>query len=72
MTSFDNNCPYTPEEAAKLLKELSESYFYLLSGAEKLNMITAAHKHHLGSAIDRANDTGKVIDRLIKILRDEI
>ncbi len=72
MQNFDNNCPYTPEEAAHLLKDVSESYFYLLSGAEKLNMITAAHKHHLSSAIDRANDAGKVIDQLIKILKDEI
>ena len=72
MQNFDNNSPYTAEEAAHLLKDLSESYFYLLSGAEKFNAITAAHRHHLGNAIDRANDAGKVIDQLLRVLRDEI
>ncbi len=68
MQDFDNNCPYTPEEAAKMLRDISEAYFYLLSGAEKFNTITAAHKHHLGNALDRANNTGKVIDQLVKVL----
>ena len=72
MQCFDNNSPYTPEEAAHILRDASEAYYYIVCAAEKMNTLTAAHKHHLGNAIDRANDSGKVIDQLIKVLKEEI
>lgn len=72
MQDFDNNNPYSPEAAAHILRDTAESYYYILSGAEKFNTLNAAHKHHLSKAIDRANDVGKVIDELTKILKSEI
>lgn len=72
MQCFDNNSPYTPEEAAHMLRDVSESYYFIISAAEKFNGITAAHKHHLSAALDRANDSGKLVDQLIKTLKSEL
>lgn len=72
MQCFDNNSPYTPEEAAHMLRDVSESYYFLISAAEKYNTITAAHKHHLSAALDRANDGGKVVEQLLKVLKSEL
>lgn len=72
MQDFENNSPYSPVEAAHILRDTAESYYYILSGAEKFNTLNAAHKHHLSKAIDRANDVGRLIDDLVKIVKEEI
>ncbi|MEG2637885.1 MAG: hypothetical protein RR992_00065 [Clostridiales bacterium] len=55
-----------------MLRDTAEAYYYILSGAEKFNALTVAHKHHLSKAVERANDIGKVVDELTKILKDEL
>ena len=72
MQDFENTFTYSPSEAAHILRDTAEAYYFILCGAEKINTLTAAHKHHLSKAIDRANDIGKVVDDLTKILKDEI
>ncbi|HMM06540.1 MAG TPA: hypothetical protein PKD52_07740 [Clostridiales bacterium] len=72
MQDFDNNSPYTEEEAARMLRDVTEAYYFAVSAAEKFNALTAAHKHQLEKAIDRAADLGKVVDTLGKIVKDEL
>lgn len=50
------------------LKPLSESYRLLVGAAEEFNGITLAHKKDLEDAIDRADDLGDIIDKVIKTL----
>ncbi|MGI6685108.1 MAG: hypothetical protein ACOX47_06480 [Bacillota bacterium] len=54
------------------IKSLSESYRLLVEAAEEFNKITLAHKRDLEDAIDRADDLGDIIDKLIKILDKSI
>ncbi len=72
MQDFDNNCPYSEEEAAHMLRDVSEAYYFTVSAAEKFNNLTAVHKHQLEKAVDRAADLGKLVDTLAKIVKDEI
>ncbi len=72
MQDFDNNSPYTEEEAAHMLRDVSEAYYYAVCAAEKFNAITIAHKHQLEKAVDRASDLGKLVDTLGKIVKDEL
>lgn len=72
MQEFDNNCPYNEEEAAHMLRDVSEAYHFAACAAEKFNALTSAHKHQLEKAIDRAADLGKLVDTLTKIVKEEL
>ena len=72
MQDFDNNSPYTVEEAAQMLRNVAEAYYFAVSAAEKFNALTVAHKHQLEKAVDRAADLGKVVDSLGEIVKDEL
>lgn len=48
-----------------LLTGLVSSYRLLVGSAEEFNRITLAHKRDLEDAIDRADDLGDVIDKII-------
>jgi len=50
------------------LKPLSESYRLLVGAADEFNKIALAHKKDLEDAIDRADDLGDIIDKVIKTL----
>ncbi|MEL7566733.1 MAG: hypothetical protein AAGU27_17890 [Dehalobacterium sp.] len=51
-----------------VLKPLSESYRLLVGAADEFNKIALAHKKDLEDAIDRADDLGDIIDKVIKTL----
>lgn len=51
-----------------VLEPLSESYRLLVGAADEFNKITLAHKKDLEAAIDRADDLGDIIDKVIKTL----
>lgn len=51
-----------------LLSKLSNSYRLLVAGAGELNVIALANKKDVRKAIKRANELGRVIDDLIKVL----
>lgn len=53
---------------ADLLSKLSNSYRLLVAGAGELNVIALANKKDVRKAIKRANELGRVIDDLIKVL----
>jgi hypothetical protein len=53
---------------ADLIAKLSGSYNLMTSSAEVTNRIALARKDDVQDAIDRAQNLGKVIDRLIAIL----
>ena len=72
MQDFANNCPYSEGEAAHMLRDVAEAYYFAVAAAEKFNAMTIAHKHQLEKAIDRAADLGKVVDTLGKIVKVEL
>lgn len=72
MQDFDNNTPYSEEEAAHLLRDVTEAYHLAVCAAEKFNGVTTAHKHQLEKAIDRASELGKLVDMLAKIVKEEL
>ena len=67
--STNNNClGETITDLINVLKPLSESYRLLVGAADEFNGITLAHKKDLKDAIQRADDLGDVIDKVIKTL----
>jgi len=60
------------EEIISYLKPLVESYRLLVGSAEEFNKITLAHKKDLEKAIDRANELGEIIDKLLNFLDSEM
>lgn len=54
----------------ELLAKLSGSYRVLVGAADDLNRIAFASKSEIKDALNRAEDLGKVIDRLIDVLDD--
>lgn len=67
--STKNNClGETISDLISALKPLSESYRLLVGAADELNGITLAHKKDLKDAIQRADDLGDIIDKVIKTL----
>ncbi|MBR5328858.1 MAG: hypothetical protein IKV45_01480 [Firmicutes bacterium] len=71
MQDFDNNCHYSEEEVAHMLRDVAEAYYFSVCAAEKFNALTVAHKHQLVRAVDRASDLGKLVDCLAKAVKDE-
>lgn len=71
MQDFDNNCPYAEEEVARMLRDVSEAYYFAVCAAEKFNSLTVAHKHQLTRAVDRAADLGKLVECMAKSVKDE-
>lgn len=53
---------------AELLSKLTNSYRLLIGGAEELNTVALATKKDVKNAINRANELGKIIDRLINTI----
>lgn len=53
---------------ADLLSKLSNSYRLLVAGAGELNVIALANKKDVRKAIKRANELGRIIDDLIRVL----
>lgn len=56
---------------SSLLTSLISSYKILVSAAEELNRITLAKKDDVEDAIDRAQELGEIIDKIIDILHDQ-
>jgi hypothetical protein len=50
---------------AELLAKLTNSYRLMIGGAEELNTVALATKKDVKNAINRANELGEIIDRLI-------
>lgn len=72
MQDFERNCSYDEKEAAHMLRDVSEAYYYAVCAAEKFNALTVAHKHQLNRAVDRASELGKLVEVLTKAVKDEI
>ncbi|HHT63844.1 MAG: hypothetical protein ACOX4H_08255 [Bacillota bacterium] len=64
----NNNYHDTISQLIAFLKPMSESYRLLVGAADEFNKITLAHKKDLEDAINRADDLGDIIDKLIKTL----
>lgn len=53
---------------AELLAKLTNSYRLMIGGAEELNTVALATKKDVKNAIKRANELGKIIDRLLNTI----
>jgi DNA-binding transcriptional MerR regulator len=62
---------YDLNNIADLLSKLSSTYKLLVSTAEEYNRIALAKRDNVQDAIDRAEDIGKIMDRLIEALDAE-
>ncbi|GLC29246.1 hypothetical protein [Clostridium omnivorum] len=51
-----------------LLNSLTNSYRLLIGGADELNKIAIAKKKDVKEAIERAEEVGEIIDRIIIVL----
>lgn len=51
-----------------LLSSLTNSYRLLIGGADELNKIALAKKKDVKEAIERAEEVGEIIDRIIIVL----
>lgn len=59
-------------ELTGLLGSLVSSYRYLVGGADEFNKITLAHKDDVEDAIERADELGEIVDKLIKELEHQV
>lgn len=59
-------------ELAGLLGSLVSSYRYLVGGADEFNRITLADKDDVEDAIERADELGDIVDKLIKELEHQV
>lgn len=59
-------------ELTDLLSSLVGSYRYLIGGADELNRITLAHRDDVEDAVDRADDLGDIIDKIISELKKQV
>ena len=62
---------YDLNNLTDLLTKLAGTYKLLVSSAEELNRIALAKRNDVEDAIDRAEDIGKVIKRIIDVLEVE-
>jgi hypothetical protein len=57
---------------ADLLVKFTGTYSVLVGAADSLNRITLARKDDVEDAIDRAEDLGKIIDKITNILETQV